>query len=48
MVDMVRTPFGKAGQAVYFATFTHVDLVVPLLKGILGATRLQQKKSTRS
>ncbi len=35
IVDMVRTPFGKAGQRGVFRDITHVDLVVPLLQSIL-------------
>lgn len=35
IVDMVRTPFGKAGQRGVFRDVTHVELVVPLLKSIL-------------
>jgi acetyl-CoA C-acetyltransferase len=35
VVDMMRTPFGKAGQRGVFRDVTHVELVVPLLKGIL-------------
>jgi acetyl-CoA C-acetyltransferase len=36
VVDMMRTPFGKAGQRGVFRDVTHVELVVPLLKGILA------------
>ncbi len=35
VVDMMRTPFGRAGQRGVFRDITHVDMVVPLLKGIL-------------
>ena len=35
VVDMMRTPFGKAGQRGVFRDITHVEMVVPLLKGIL-------------
>ena len=40
LVDMVRTPFGKAGQRGVFRDITHVDLVVPLLKSILERNKL--------
>ncbi|MDO8616316.1 MAG: thiolase family protein [Dehalococcoidia bacterium] len=36
LVDMVRTPFGRAGQRGVFRDITHVELVVPLLKSILA------------
>ena len=36
LVDMQRTPFGKAGQRGVFRDITHVDLVVPLLKSVLA------------
>jgi len=35
LVDMVRTPFGRAGQRGVFRDITHVDLVVPLMKSLL-------------
>lgn len=35
LVDMVRTPFGKAAQRSVFRDVTHVELVVPLLKTVL-------------
>src|SRR3990170_7865419 len=35
IVDMVRTPFGRAGQRGVFRDITHVELVTPLLKSIL-------------
>ena len=35
LIDMLRTPFGRAGQRGVFRDITHVDLVVPLLKNIL-------------
>src|SRR3970282_1621225 len=35
VVDMVRTPFGRAGQRGAFRDITHVELVTPLLKTIL-------------
>ena len=35
LVDMVRTPFGRAGQRGVFRDVTHVELVVPLLKTVL-------------
>ncbi len=40
LVDMVRSPFGKAGQRGVFRDITHVDLVVPLLKSILERNKL--------
>ncbi len=40
IVDMVRTPFGKAGQRGVFRDITHVELVVPLLKGILERNKV--------
>ena len=40
VVDMVRTPFGKAGQRGAFRDVTHVELVVPLLKGILERNKV--------
>src|SRR3990172_4177954 len=35
LVDMVRTPFGRAGQRGVCRDVTHVELVVPLLKTVL-------------
>lgn len=40
LIDMVRTPFGKAGQRGVFRDITHVELVVPLLKAILERNRI--------
>ncbi len=40
LIDMVRTPFGKAGQRGVFRDITHVDLVVPLLKSILNRNKV--------
>ena len=40
IVDMVRTPFGKAGQRGVFRDVTHVELVVPLLHSILERSNL--------
>lgn len=40
VVDMVRTPFGKAGQRGVFRDITHVELVVPLLKSVLERNRV--------
>ncbi|MFQ6019749.1 MAG: thiolase family protein [Dehalococcoidia bacterium] len=40
VVDMVRTPFGRAGQKGVFRDITHVELVVPLLKAIVERNRL--------
>lgn len=35
LVDMIRSPFGRAGQRGVFRDITHVELVVPLMKKIL-------------
>src|SRR3989304_934021 len=35
VVDMVRTPFGRAGQRGVFRDITHVELVPALLKEVL-------------
>src|SRR5574341_991031 len=35
LVDMLRTPFGKAGQRGAYRDISHVDLVVPLMKKVL-------------
>jgi acetyl-CoA C-acetyltransferase len=35
VVDMLRTPFGRAGHRGVFKDITHVELVTPLLKAIL-------------
>jgi len=40
VVDMVRTPFGRAGQKGAYRDITHVELVVPLIKAILERNRL--------
>ncbi len=40
VVDMVRTPFGRAGQRGAFRDITHVELVVPLIKSILERNNL--------
>ena len=40
LVDMVRTPFGRAGQRGVFRDITHVELVIPLLKGILDRNKV--------
>ena len=40
LVDMVRTPFGRAGQRGVFRDITHVELVTPLLRSILERNRL--------
>jgi acetyl-CoA C-acetyltransferase len=37
---MMRTPFGKAGQRGVFRDITHVEMVVPLLKGILERNKV--------
>ncbi len=41
VVDMVRSPFGRAGQRGVFRDIAHVELVVPLLKSILQRNNLQ-------
>ena len=41
---MVRTPFGKAGQRGVFRDITHVELVVPLLKGILERNKVEAEE----
>jgi len=40
LVDMVRTPFGRAGQRGVFRDITHVDMVVPLLQTILERNKV--------
>ncbi len=40
VVDMVRTPFGRAGQRGVFRDITHVELVVPLLQSILERNKV--------
>jgi acetyl-CoA C-acetyltransferase len=40
VVDMVRTPFGRAGQRGAFRDITHVELVTPLMKSILERNNL--------
>jgi acetyl-CoA acetyltransferase family protein len=35
LVDMLRTPFGRAGQRGVFRDISHVELVVPLMQNIL-------------
>ena len=35
LVDMIRTPFGRAGQRGVFRDISHVDLVIPLMKKVL-------------
>lgn len=40
LVDMQRTPFGRAGQRGVFRDITHVDLVVPLLKSLLERNKV--------
>jgi len=44
VADMVRTPFGKAGQRGVFRDITHVELVVPLLKGILERNKVEAEE----
>ena len=40
VVDMVRTPFGRAGQRGAFRDITHVELVTSLLKDVLERNKL--------
>lgn len=40
VIDMVRTPFGRAGQRGDFRDITHVELVTPLLKTILDRNKV--------
>ena len=35
LVDMLRTPFGKAGQRGAYRDISHVELVIPLMKKVL-------------
>src|SRR3990170_3305282 len=44
LVDMVRTPFGRAGQRGVFRDVTHVELVVPLLQSILERNHLRAEE----
>jgi acetyl-CoA acetyltransferase family protein len=43
VVDMVRTPFGRAGEKGVFRDITHVELMVPLLKAIVERNKLDPK-----
>ncbi len=43
VVDMVRTPFGRAGEKGVFRDVTHVELMVPLLKAIVERNKLDPK-----
>jgi acetyl-CoA acetyltransferase family protein len=43
VVDMVRTPFGRAGEKGIFRDVTHVELMVPLLKAIVERNNLDPK-----
>ena len=36
LVDMIRTPFGRAGQRGVFRDVSHVEMVVPLMKNVLA------------
>jgi acetyl-CoA acetyltransferase family protein len=36
LVDMIRTPFGRAGQRGAYRDISHVELVVPLMQDILA------------
>ena len=36
LVDMIRTPFGRAGQRGVFRDISHVEMVVPLMKNVLA------------
>jgi acetyl-CoA C-acetyltransferase len=40
LIDMVRTPFGRAGQRGVFRDITHVELVTNLLNGILDRNKV--------
>src|SRR3990170_7098405 len=40
VVDMVRTPFGRAGQRGAFRDITHVELATALLKEVLERNKL--------
>jgi acetyl-CoA acetyltransferase family protein len=40
LVDMLRTPFGRAGQRGVFRDISHVDLVVPLMKKVLDRNKV--------
>jgi acetyl-CoA C-acetyltransferase len=40
VIDMVRTPFGRAGQRGVFRDITHVELVTPLLRSILERNKV--------
>jgi acetyl-CoA C-acetyltransferase len=40
IVDMVRTPFGRAGEKGIFRDVTNVELMVPLLKAIVERNKL--------
>jgi acetyl-CoA acetyltransferase len=49
LVDMIRTPFGRAGQRGVFRDISHVDMVVPLMKKVLErntTTRTQSRRRT--
>ena len=35
LVDMIRTPFGRAGQRGVFRDISHVEMFVPLMKNVL-------------
>ncbi|HUF53286.1 MAG TPA: thiolase family protein [Dehalococcoidia bacterium] len=39
LVDMIRTPFGRAGQRGVFRDISHVELVTPLMKNILDRNK---------
>jgi len=43
VVDMVRTPFGRAGEKGVFRDITHLELMVPLLKAIVERNKLDPK-----
>ena len=43
VVDMVRTPFGRAGEKGVFRDVTHIELMVPLLKAIVERNKLDAK-----
>ena len=40
LVDMIRTPFGRAGQRGVFRDISHVEMVVPLMKNVLDRNNI--------
>ncbi len=43
VVDMVRTPFGRAGARGVFREITHIEMMVPLFKAIVERNHLDPK-----